>query len=245
MGGFPKHIGIIMDGNGRWAKARGLPRIEGHRRGVKVAREIVSYCSDLGINYLTLYAFSLENWQRPTLEVSLLMRLLRSYAVHERPFLMEHQMRLNVIGDQSALPKEARFELQKTMDLTQENKGLVLQLALSYGGRDDILRATKKIGKALQERSLDIEKLDEEKFSRFLDTSDQPDPDLIIRSSGEQRTSNFLTWQAAYSELYFSKLNWPDFDRDELDRALDSFRHRSRRFGGLDAAQTPQSETGK
>lgn len=227
---FPKHIAIIMDGNGRWAQEHGWPRIQGHRRGARNVRELTRFCAEeTPLEILTLYAFSHENWARPSREVELLMKLLKIFAIRERPLLKKHNVRLSVIGDLQRLPSFAREALQETMDMTKHHSKMVLQLALSYGGRDEIIRAIKR---AVKERESDVEAIDEATFASYLDTAGQPDPDLIIRTSGEQRTSNFLLWQSAYAEYYFTPTAWPDFSSQELMEAVESYRHRERRFGG-------------
>ncbi len=225
----PKHVAIIMDGNGRWAKQRGLPRFEGHRRGVKVIRKIVNHAWDRGVKIITLYAFSTENWARPKAEVGLLMGLLKQYAIKERKNLMEDNIRLKTIGDLSRLPQVPREELLKSIELTKNNTGIILQLAISYSGRDEIVRAINKLRQELK----DWRDITAEEFSNYLDTAEQPDPDLIIRTSGELRLSNFMIWQAAYAEFYVSELNWPDFSEKDFDLALEAYRQRDRRFGAI------------
>jgi len=239
---YPQHIAIIMDGNGRWAKERLLPRLAGHRQGVKTLKRIVRECGKLGIRILTVYAFSSENWSRPKEEVYLLMKLLRIFAARERQELNENNVRVSVIGDLSRIPTWAQDELQKTIELTKDNKGLCLQLALSYSGRDEIVRATKRIIADLRAGKISEDSLDEDLFSSYLDTAGQPKPDLVIRTSGEVRTSNFLIWQSAYSEFYFTNKYWPDFNEAELHKAIEEFHSRERRYGGL--GKTAQSGTG-
>lgn len=228
---LPKHIAIIMDGNGRWAKERGLLRIQGHREGVKTVRRVIEECSRLGIEQLTLYAFSKENWRRPSKEVLLLMRLLQTYARLERNNLKKENVRLNVIGRADEIPAPARNEIQKTITATAECTGLQVNLALSYGGRDEILRAACELHKKLQAGELQEEDLKEEEFSKCLDTSGIPDPDLVIRTSGEQRISNFLLWQTAYSELVFTERLWPEFSDSDLHNAIEEYLNRERRYG--------------
>lgn len=229
---LPTHIAIIMDGNGRWAKSRHLPRIYGHREGAKNIRRLTTFCSDLGIKILTLYAFSKENWNRHPREVSLLMKLLKIYAVRERALFMKNNVRLRVIGDLDRIPDFARSALEETIKMTASNTGMILQLALSYGGRDEIVRAAQKIAKRVQAKSLSIEDIDEEVFAECLDTAGQPDPDLLIRTSGEQRISNYLLWQNAYTEFYFTEKMWPEFSNEDLVQAIAEFHRRERLFGG-------------
>ncbi|MCC6276860.1 MAG: isoprenyl transferase [Oligoflexia bacterium] len=221
----PAHVAIIMDGNGRWAQSRKRPRLFGHIRGTKRVREIVQYAGELGIKYLTLYAFSEENWGRPTQEVSVLMKLLEKYLVRERATLMKNNVRLFSIGDRSKLPDGPRRALEKTMSLTSHNTGLQLTFALSYGSRQEIVRAINK----LRETKQGV--ISEDELAQALDTSEMPDPDLIIRTSGEHRLSNFLLWQGAYSEFYVTETLWPDFTKEELDLALNNYSQRERRFG--------------
>ncbi|TVQ78829.1 MAG: di-trans,poly-cis-decaprenylcistransferase [Bradymonadales bacterium] len=233
-----------MDGNGRWAKLRGLPRVEGHRQGMKAVKTCILSCLDLKIPYLTLYAFSLENWERPFREVRFLMKLLQTYARRERDFFHKKGVRVRVIGDFEKLPTIVRRELQEVINLTRDNTKLELQLALSYGGRNEILRAVERLVDARESGKSAKEVLTEEYFSSFLDTADLPDPDLVIRTSGEHRVSNFLLWQIAYSELYFTERLWPEFDRIELEKAIQSFGARSRRFGKVEFSQDLSSQTG-
>jgi undecaprenyl diphosphate synthase len=219
-----------MDGNGRWAEKRGLLRIQGHRQGARGLRSIVQVCGSRGVEILTLYAFSLENWSRPSAEISLLMKLLKIYLKRERLQLMKDNVKILAIGDLERLPLFVREELLKSMEATQNNTGLKLQLALSYSGRNEIVRAVKKI---MAKPSIRWDQLDETLLERNLDTGNQIPPDLVIRTSGEFRVSNFMIWQSAYSEFYFSEKLWPDFDEAELNAAIDSYQRRERRFGGL------------
>lgn len=228
-GRIPKHVGIIMDGNGRWAESRGLARIEGHRQGALRSKEIIEAANDLGIRVLTLYAFSLENWQRPTLEVKTLMGLLGLYLEKELAGMIARGIVFKMIGDIWKLPKEIQVLIRGVMEKTASNKGLNLVLALSYGGRDEILRAVRKILYS----GVKPEELTEEMFNSCLDTIGLPSPDLIIRTSGEMRVSNFLLWQGAYSELYFSDVLWPDFTKEEFFLAIQHFQQRERRFGAI------------
>lgn len=230
-GKMPAHVGIIMDGNGRWAGLRGLPRIEGHRRGAERTKEIIDVCADLGISCLTLYAFSTENWQRPVDEVGMLMRLLELYLKNEFSGLVRKNVVFRAIGEIDRLPKNIQALIRDTEEKTAKNTGLHLTAALSYSGRNEILRAIRKIADSGE----DLSGITEERFSSFLDTAGLPQPDLIIRTSGEQRLSNFLLWQAAYSELYFTDTLWPDFDRDEFMLAIRDYQGRERRFGRISA----------
>jgi len=228
-GRIPKHVGIIMDGNGRWAELRGLPRVEGHRQGAARSKEIIEAASELGIKVLTLYAFSLENWQRPTLEVKTLMRLLEFYLEKELAELMAKGVVFRTIGDMWKLPADIQILIREVMEKSASNKGLNLVLALSYSGRDEILRAVKKVLYS----GIKPEELTEETFSSCLDTAGLPSPDLIIRTSGEMRISNFLLWQGAYSELYFTDILWPDFTKEEFFLAIQHYQQRERRFGAI------------
>lgn len=226
---IPKHIGIIMDGNGRWAELRGLPRIEGHRRGVERTKEIIEFSAELGIKALTLYAFSIENWQRPISEVSTLMRLLEIYLIKEVDALIEKNIIFKTIGDIRKLPEHIQDIIKKTEQKTSSNNGMILTIALSYSGRDEILRAVKKI----IEMGIKPEEITEKVFESYLDTSGMPHPDLIIRTSGEKRVSNFLIWQGAYSEYYFTDTLWPDFGKEEFLSAIQEYQYRERRFGAI------------
>lgn len=228
---IPKHIAIIMDGNGRWAKERKLPRTIGHRYGVETIREIVRECNALNVKYLTLYAFSTENWKRSTDEVSALMKLLVEFLRSEFDELNENNVVINHIGDISKLPKICQDELKSAYDKTKNNTGLTLNLALNYGGRDEIIRAVKNIVQEVQSKHLLVEDINESLISRSLYTSGMPDPDLIIRPSGEYRLSNFLLWQCAYSEFWYSDIKWPDFKREDLKKAIYDYQNRDRRFG--------------
>jgi undecaprenyl diphosphate synthase len=235
---IPQHLAIIMDGNGRWAEQRQLPRIFGHRQGVETVRTVVKECRALGIPHLTLYAFSSENWGRPAAEVAALMELLGLFLAQELETLKNEGIRLRVIGNISLLPVDVRQVLEDTIERTAGNRRLVLTLALSYGARDEILRAVQALATEVAADKLAIAEIDEQRFSATLDTAGLPDPDLLIRTSGEMRISNFLLWQLAYAELYFTEVLWPDFSADELRLALDAFAARQRRFG-LTAAQSP------
>lgn len=220
-----------MDGNGRWAERRHLPRIFGHRRGVETVQEIVKECRTVGVRYLTLYAFSSENWQRPEDEVSALMGLLSRYLKSELDTLLDRRIRLQVIGEISRLPSDVRRVLEDTVEQTAGHGEMVLTLALSYGARDEIVRAARKLARRVAGGDLALEEIDDNSFAGALDTAGIPDPDLLIRTSGEMRISNFLLWQLAYTELYFSEVLWPDFDARELHQALEEYGRRQRRFG--------------
>lgn len=230
---LPKHVAIIMDGNGRWADRRSLPRIEGHKAGIESVREVVELCGELKIQVLTLYAFSTENWKRPPFEVNALMRLLIDQLSEQTPELNEKNVRIRVIGDINRLPKRVVNEINRSIETTKENKGLILNLALSYGGRQEIIKATKAIVSDVKSGKLNVGDIDEKVFSKYLYTSDLPDPDIIIRTSGELRISNFLLWQCAYSELYITEVLWPDFRKKDFLLALLSYQNRNRRFGGI------------
>jgi undecaprenyl diphosphate synthase len=233
----PRHVAIIMDGNGRWAAARGLPRVEGHRRGVEALRRTVRAAGELGVSYLTIFSFSTENWSRPVAEVSELMGLLRRFIRNDLADLHRSGVRVRVIGEREGLSGDIARLLSEAEDLTRGNTKLTLVVAFNYGARQEIARAVKRIGEAIARGELDADAVDAAAVSRFLDAPDIPDPDLIIRTSGEQRLSNFLLWQSAYSELVFVPTHWPDFDRATLEAAILDYRRRERRFGGL-VAQT-------
>ena len=227
----PRHVAIIMDGNGRWAQARGLPRIAGHRRGADAVRRTVTAAGELGIEYLTLYGFSSENWRRPAAEVRELMRLLEYYLRAEVAELHERGVRLRVIGQRERLPREALRLIEHAERLTAGNTGLHLTVALSYGGRDEIAAAARRLAERARCGEITAEEIDEDSFGRHLYTVDLPDPDLLIRTSGEKRISNFLLWQCAYAELLFVDTLWPDFSRLDLENAIREFHGRERRFG--------------
>ncbi|MCZ4695900.1 isoprenyl transferase [Ancylomarina euxinus] len=230
---LPKHIAIIMDGNGRWAKERGEHRVVGHQNGVEAVRQTVEAAAELGISYLTLYAFSTENWNRPKDEVLSLMSLLVDAIDHETPTLMKNNVRLKAIGDLGTLPEEVKLKLDGTIEKTEVNTGLTLVLALSYSARWEIVDAVKQIALKTKNGELSIEDIDASLFENHLTTKGIPDPELIIRTSGEHRISNFLLWQIAYSEFYFTKLFWPDFNKDELCKAILDYQNRERRFGKI------------
>jgi undecaprenyl diphosphate synthase len=228
---LPRHVAIIMDGNGRWAQAHGLPRVEGHREGAKAVREVVRAAREAGLRALTLYAFSAQNWQRPPEEIATLMQLLRDYVIEERPEIMENGIRLVAIGEVDRLPAFAKEPLDALVRDSADNRGMTLCLALSYGGRESIVSAVRSLSRAVVEGSLAPDQINEETFAAALQTGGLPQLDLLIRTSGEERLSNFLLWEAAYAELYFTDTYWPAFGKAELYLALESFRGRERRFG--------------
>lgn len=233
MASLPEHIAIIMDGNGRWAKARNLPRVEGHRRGAESVRNIVRACGQLGIRYLTLYAFSSENWTRPESEVETLMGYLAHYLKHEERELMANDVRLETIGEIERLPEKVQKQLALTKKNLSSNNGVTLVLALSYGSRQEITRAVRLISTKVASGELNPDSIDERVVADHLYTAQIPDPDLMIRTSGEVRLSNFLLWQLSYAELVITRVHWPDFDAEELCQAIEEFALRHRRFGGL------------
>lgn len=228
---LPRHLAIIMDGNGRWAEQRLLDRVAGHRQGAESVRTVVRACREIGIPYLTLFAFSAENWSRPQPEVEALMTLLKDYLVTELREMLDNNIRLLAIGDLSRLPREVVSALNETMKLTAAATGMTLTLALSYGGRDDIIQAIRRITANSRDGSLTPEDIDEALFSKYLWTANLPDPDLLIRTSGEVRISNFFLWQLAYTEIYVTSNLWPDFKKEDLIQALLSYQDRERRFG--------------
>ena len=228
---IPRHVAIIMDGNGRWARQRGLPRIEGHRAGAESVREIVRVSSQLGIEYLTLYAFSSENWSRPKIEVTALMRLLEFYLQKELAELDKNNVRLAAIGRLHELPASARRQLDKAIAALRDNSGLTLVLALSYGGRAEIVDAVRGIARDIKAGQMDVADVDEKRISDHLYTAGMPDPDLLIRTSGELRVSNFLLWQISYAEIYVTETQWPDFRKAEFLKAMEDYSKRQRRFG--------------
>ena len=235
--GVPHHVAIIMDGNGRWAAARGLPRVEGHRRGVEALRKTVRAAGEMGIRCLTIFSFSSENWQRPASEVRDLMGLLRRFIRNDLAELHSNGVRVRIIGERDNLDPDIRRLLEEAEELTRRNDSLTLVVAFNYGARDEIARAVRRIAQDVASGAVKPEAVTEDMIGRHLDAPDLSDPDLIIRTSGEQRLSNFLLWQAAYSELVFSPVYWPDFDRATLEAAIEEYRRRERRFGGL-AAKT-------
>jgi len=230
-GNLPRHVAIIMDGNGRWARKRGLPRVAGHRAGIKAVREVVKGCGNLGIEYLTLYTFSVENWNRPVREVNALMRFLRETLRNEVDDLDRNNVRLMTIGRIEDLPPSVRREIERAQRILDDNTGLTLVLALSYGGRVEIVEAMRKIARMVKQGKLSPEEIDLDTVSQNLYTDGMPDPDLLIRTSGEMRISNFLLWQIAYSELWITDVLWPDFRRKHLYEAIMAYQGRERRFG--------------
>ncbi len=227
---LPKHLAIIMDGNGRWAKQQGKPRIFGHEKGAKTVREIIQEVSEIGIPYLTLYAFSTENWKRPKLEVEALMHLLSRYLKKEVAIMQENNIRLNAIGDLESLPSKVRKELYKAMEQTQNNTSTTVSLALAYGGQQELLQMTQQLAQRVQQGQLTPQQITPELIQQTLYTQNIPPVDLLIRTSGECRISNFLLWQIAYAELYFTDILWPDFSPEELRKALANYQNRERRF---------------
>ncbi len=228
---LPRHISFIMDGNGRWATARGLRRGEGHRAGINSLRETITASVRLGIDYISAYAFSTENWKRPRAEVELLMRLFSTTLIQELPLFDQENVRLKFLGDIDALPNRVRNTFYQGLEHTQDHTGMTLALAVNYGGRDEIVRAARLLAQDAVEQGLDPADIDAPTFARRLYSADMPDPDLIVRTSGELRVSNYLLWQIAYSEFYISDTLWPDFDRWELLRAIRAYQGRNRRFG--------------
>ena len=231
----PAHVAIIMDGNGRWAQSRGLPRFEGHRRGVEAVRRTVRAAIEAGVSYLTIYSFSTENWSRPQEEVAILMGLLRRFIRNDLADLHANDVRVRVIGSREQVAPDICALLAEAEELTRGNRGLTLVVAFNYGGRQEIVGAARRIAQLAAAGKLDPSSIDARTISEALETSDIPDPDLIIRTSGEQRLSNFLLWQAAYAEFVFLPLHWPDFDKAAFDAALEQFAQRERRFGGAAA----------
>ena len=230
---LPEHIAIIMDGNGRWAKKRNRPREFGHQKGAKVLEDISLYANKLGITYMTVYAFSTENWNRPEAEVKALMNLLRRYLKGHIKDSNKNNLKIKVIGDRRELPNDIQGLITELEAITKDKDGMTLNIALNYGGRDEILRGIRRLLVDCEQASIDPLNIDEELFKQYLDTGDTPDPDLLIRTSGEQRLSNFLTWQSAYSEFYFTDCLWPDFTEEAFEKALDTYNNRDRRFGAI------------
>jgi undecaprenyl diphosphate synthase len=228
---LPQHIAIIMDGNGRWAQQHAIGRIRGHKKGAQAVRTVVRACREIGIKYLTLFAFSIENWERPAKEVQSLMSLLEEYLIKEVKELQKQGIRLTTIGEINRLHPSVKEKLLQAKEITINNDKMVLNIALSYGGKDEIIRAVKKIIQDNKNGKIDINEINKETFNNYLYTCGMPDPDLLIRTSGEYRISNFLLWQMAYTELYFTKVLWPDFTKDDLLKAIDSYQKRERRFG--------------
>ncbi len=230
---IPRHVAVILDGNGRWAKAKGLPRNAGHVRGAQVVEDMLKVVDDIGIKYFTVYAFSTENWNRPQDEVTALMGLLRKYMEGSLRKAAKNNVRIRVIGDRTKLSADIIKSIENLERDTAENTGLNFQIAINYGGRDEIRRAVAKIAEKVSSGQTDPASITEETISAELDTADIPDPDLLIRTCGEQRISNFLLWQLAYTEFYFTPVPWPDFNKAELEKAIDAYNGRERRFGGL------------
>ena len=230
---LPQHIGFIMDGNGRWAKQRHLPRSAGHRAGANTLKSITRICGELGIPYITFYAFSTDNWSRPKEEVDDLMKLLYDYLCNADETIGGERVRIRVSGDMTRLDQKFQDMIADLVERTKARDGITATIALNYGGKDEIVHAVRKVAQRVKQGILEPEKITEEIIAQNLYTPDIPDPDLIIRTSGEMRISNFLLWESAYAELYFSKVYWPDFDKKELMRALEDYSHRQRRFGGV------------
>ncbi len=230
---LPVHIGVIMDGNGRWAKKRGLPRSAGHSAGADTLKKIVTECNNIGIKYITVYAFSTENWKRPKAEVDYLMNLLMDYLVNAEKTLAGENVVIRAIGSRKELSEEMQKQIIKTEEFTSKNDGIVMNIALNYGGREEIISAVKNVIKDVENGNYSIDDISASKFSEYLYTGGQPDPDLIIRTSGEERLSNFMTWQSTYSEFWFTKKLWPDFDKEDLYDAICDYQNRGRRFGGV------------
>ncbi len=230
---IPEHVALIMDGNGRWAKKRNLPRVMGHRAGIKTVRRVIEASLELGVKYLTLYTFSTENWKRPKKEVNALMSLLREYLIKELKQFNKEEVRLLAIGQLERLPQSVKEALDRAMDKTKDNSRLTLTLALSYGGRNEIVQASKKIAEDIKINKIRPDQINEELFSKYLYTHKIPDPDLLIRTSNELRLSNFLLWQISYTELYFCHKLWPDFTKRDFKRIVEDYKKRERRFGNI------------
>lgn len=230
---LPRHVAIIMDGNGRWAKKRGLPRTAGHAAGAENFRTIATYCKEIGLEYLTVYAFSTENWKRPAEEVSAIMGLLKKYLIEAIGKMERDRVKMCFFGDLSPLPQELRDLCEQTREISKHYEGVQVNICLNYGGRDELVRAAKAFALDCAAGKADPNHLTEVQFGNYLFSAEVPDPDLVIRPSGEERISNFLLWQSAYAEYYFTDVLWPDFNRDELHRALAAYQHRQRRFGGV------------
>ena len=230
---LPRHVAIIMDGNGRWAKAKGMPRTAGHAAGAENFRTIATYCKEIGIEYLTVYAFSTENWKRPVEEVSTIMDLLRKYLLEAIEKMERDRVKMRFFGDLSPLPEELRKLCLRTEEISTHYEGCQVNICLNYGGRDEILRAARSFAARCAAGEQTPEELTEEVFSQGLWSAGIPDPDLMIRPGGEERVSNFLLWQSAYAEYYFTKVNWPDFSKEELRKALSAYQSRQRRYGGI------------
>lgn len=230
---IPNHVAIILDGNGRWAKKRMLPRNVGHAQGAKNVEKICESCGNMGIKYLTVYAFSTENWKRPEDEVKALMKLLNNYLEDCKKIADKNNLCVKIIGDISSLDEKMQRRIKELEEASKDNDGLYFNVALNYGGRDEIVRAIKKIAKDCNEKEISMDEINQELVTKYLDTNMIPDPDLLIRTSGEQRISNFLLWQLAYTEFYFTDVFWPDFNENELIKAVEYYNKRERRFGGV------------
>ena len=228
---IPKHVAIIVDGNGRWAKSKGMPRNYGHIQGAKTVEVICEEAYNMGINYLTVYAFSTENWNRPKDEVDALMKLLRNYMKNCLKRASKNNMRVKVIGRKEGLDDDIRTQIEELEKATENNTGLTFSIALNYGSRDEIIRGIQQVAEDVKNGKVAVEQITEDLFSSYLDTKGLPEPDLMIRTSGEQRISNFLTWQLAYTEFYFTDVPWPDFNKKELEKAVEAFQNRDRRYG--------------
>lgn len=234
---IPAHIAIILDGNGRWAKAKGMPRNYGHAQGSKNVERICEEAYRMGVKYLTVYAFSTENWNRPKDEVDALMKLLRNYMKTCLKTAAKNDMKVRVIGDKTGLDEDIRNRIAELEEATKDNGGLNFQIALNYGSRDEIVRAVRRVSEDVKEGKVKPEDIDEKMFETYLDTHGIPDPDLMIRTSGELRLSNYLLWQLAYTEFYFTDIPWPDFTKEELSKAIEQYNRRERRYGGVKEAQ--------
>lgn len=230
---IPNHVAIILDGNGRWAKKRGMPRNYGHAQGAKTVEDMCEITYNLGIRYFTVYAFSTENWNRPKDEVDALMKLLRNYMINCKKRANKNNMRVRVIGDKSGIDEDIREKIEDLEESTKNNTGLNFQIAINYGGRDEITRALKRISKDVKDGLIDVERINQDTISDYLDTRGIPDPDLLIRTCGELRISNFLLWQCAYTEFYISDIAWPDFSKEELEKAITAYNQRERKYGGI------------
>ena len=234
----PKHVAVIMDGNGRWAERQGLPRIEGHRRGVSSVRRTTEECARLGVDQLTLYCLSSENWKRPQSELDFLMHLLEQYMIEERALIMKQDISVSVIGRRDGIPDSVLQEIDKTIEMSASNKGTRLCLAINYGGRSEMVDAVQRIAKDVSSGDIDIANINEQTISDYLYTSGMPDPDLLIRTAGEMRVSNFLLWQISYAELWVTSKCWPEFEISDLHQAMRDFANRDRRYGGLNPKKT-------
>lgn len=230
---IPKHVAIILDGNGRWAKAKGLPRNAGHVQGAKTVEDMCEIVWNMGIQYFTVYAFSTENWSRPEEEVSALMKLLRNYMINAKKRANKNNMKVRIIGDKSKLAPDIQDSIRDLEEATKDNTGLHFQIAINYGGRDEIRRASLKMAKDIKDGLLKEEDVTTDTLDSYLDTAGLPDPDLLIRTCGEQRISNFLLWQVAYTEFYYCDCAWPDFSKAELEKAIEAYNKRNRKYGGL------------